>query len=78
MKNHFLHLLTLLITFTGVAQEFQGKAYYMSKTTIDPNFGKNMPPDRKKRIIDRMKSSMEKNYELTFNSTVSLFYEQEK
>jgi hypothetical protein len=40
MKNHFLLLLTLLITFTGVAQEFQGKAYYMSKTTIDPNFGK--------------------------------------
>jgi GLPGLI family protein len=78
MKNHFLLLLTLLITFTGVAQEFQGKAYYMSKTTIDPNFGKNMPPDRKKRIMDRMKSSMEKNYELTFNSTVSLFYEQEK
>lgn len=78
MKNHLQLLIILLITFNGVAQEFQGKAYYMSKTTLDNNFGKNIPPDRKKRIMERMKSSMEKNYELTFNSTVSLFYEQEK
>ena len=45
---------------------------------MDPNFGKNIPPERKQRIIERMKSNMEKNYELDFSSTASLFYEEER
>ena len=78
MKNFtFLSLLIFALT-TSFAQEFQGKAYYMSKTKMDPNFGKNIPPERKQRIMERMKSNLEKNYELDFNSTASLFYEEER
>ena len=78
MKNYILLLLLSLITVNSFAQEFQGKAYYMSKTKMDPNFGKNMPPERKQRMMERLKSNLEKNYELDFNSTSSLFYEEER
>ena len=78
MKNYILLLLLSLITLNSFAQEFQGKAYYMSKTKMDPNFGKNMPPERKQRMMERLKSNLEKNYELDFNSTSSLFYEEER
>ena len=78
MKNFtFLSLLILSLT-TTFAQEFQGKAYYISKTKMDPNFGKNIPPERKQRIMERIKSNLEKNYELDFDSTASLFYEEER
>ncbi len=78
MKNFtFLSLIIFSLT-TTFAQEFQGKAYYMSKTKMDSNFGKNIPPERKQRIMERLKSNMEKNYELDFNSTSSLFYEEER
>ena len=60
MKNiTFLFLLIFSLT-TMFAQNFQGKAFYKSKTKMDPNFGKNIPPERKQRIIERMKSNMEK------------------
>ncbi len=78
MKNFtFLSLLIFSLT-TMFAQNFQGKAFYTSKTKMDPNFGKNIPPERKQRIIERMKSNMEKNYELDFSSTASLFYEEKR
>ena len=80
MKNFtFLSLLILSLT-TTFAQEFQGKAYYyISKTKMDPNFRrKNIPPERKQRIMERIKSNLEKNYELDFDSTASLFYEEER
>ena len=50
MKNYILLLLLSLITVNSFAQEFHGKAYYMSKTKMNPNFGKNMPPERKQRM----------------------------
>ena len=77
MKNiTFLFLLIFSLT-TMFAQNFQGKAFYTSKTKMDPNFGKTSL-QRKQRIIERMKSNMEKNYELDFSSTASLFYEEER
>ena len=78
MKN-FTFLLSFTFSLTTIfAQDFQGKAYYMSKTKMDPNFGDNIPSERKQRIMERLKSNMEKNYELDFNSTASLFYEEER
>tara|TARA_R110002073_G_scaffold57778_4_gene146773 strand:+ start:198019 stop:198816 length:798 start_codon:yes stop_codon:yes gene_type:complete len=63
-----------------MAQDFQGKAYYMSKTSVDmDNFGgRQMNEEQKKRILDRMKSMFEKTYELTFNKSESLYKEEEK
>ena len=78
MKNFTLLYLLIFLVNTMFAQNFQGKAYYTSKTKLDPNFGKNIPPERKQRIMERMKSNMEKNYELDFSSTASLFYEEER
>ena len=43
MKNYNSFLLLSLVTFSLFAQDFQGKAYYMSKSKINPEFGKNIP-----------------------------------
>lgn len=74
-------LFTILFTSTGLfAQDFQGKAYYQSKTTMDmDNFGgREMSPERKKQIMERMKSFLEKEYVLTFSQTESIYKEDEK
>jgi GLPGLI family protein len=61
-------------------QDFQGKAYYMSKTTMDLDEwgGREMSPEQKKRIQERMKSFLEKEYILTFNKEESIYKEDEK
>lgn len=74
-------LLIFLISATTFAQQdFQGKAIYQSKTTLDmSNFGGNeMSEDRKKQIAERMKSMFEKTYILTFNKSESVYKEEEK
>ena len=76
-----LVLVITLITQNGIAQkEFTGKATYMSKTTVDLDQwgGQEMSPERKKMIMERMKSFLEKNYILTFNKTESIFKEEEQ
>ncbi|MFD2542449.1 GLPGLI family protein [Lacinutrix gracilariae] len=67
-------------TFTFAQQDFQGKAYYASKTTIDMDgFGSpDMSADRKKAMMERMKSFLEKSYILTFNKTESIYTEEEQ
>lgn len=67
--------------FTSFSQnDFQGKAYYFSKTTVDiSNFGGGqLSEERKKQIADRMKSALEKTYVLTFNRSESIYDEEEK
>ncbi|NNE31724.1 MAG: GLPGLI family protein [Winogradskyella sp.] len=84
MKTSFLKFtLTLVVVcFSAIsfAQEFQGKAYYQSKTTMDLGEwgGREMSPEQRKRIEDRMKSFLEKEYVLTFNKTESIYKEEEK
>ena len=72
--------LAIIISAFSFAQEFQGKAYYFSKTTMDMgNFGgREMSPDMKKRIEERMKSMFEKTFILTFNKEESIYKEDEK
>lgn len=70
-----------LITVSGFSQsDFQGKATYISKTTVDLDKwgGKNMSPERKKMMQERMKSFLEKTYVLTFNKTESIYKEEEQ
>ena len=73
-------LIFAVLTITANSQtDFQGKAVYMSKTTMDMNFGaRQMSEDQKKRIADRMKSMLEKTYTLNFNKTESTYKEEEK
>lgn len=74
-----LIIIICLLSFSGFAQEFQGKAYYFSKTTMDlDNWGgREMSPEMKARIAERMKSMFEKTYILTFNQVESIYKEDE-
>ncbi len=79
LKNLALTVV-ILTAFNGFAQDnFQGQATYMSKTTMDmDNFGgREMSPERKKQITERMKSMLEKTFILDFNKTESAYKEDE-
>lgn len=75
---------TLLLAFfysnSSFTQDFQGQAYYQTKTTMDLDQwgGRQMSPDQKKRVQERMKSFLEKEYILTFNKVESIYKEDEK
>jgi GLPGLI family protein len=83
MKSIFTFIITLVSITTFAQKEFQGKATYMSKTTVDMNnFGRpggpQMTEARKKEIATRMKSMLEKTFILTFDKTSSIYKEDEK
>lgn len=74
-------LLTVFFASSNLfAQDFQGKAYYISKTTmdIDQFGGQDMSAEQKKQIQERMKSFLEKEYTLTFSKSESIYKEEEK
>lgn len=77
-------LITCLLLFafasTYAQDDFQGLATYQSKTSVDLDQwgGRQMSPERKKMIMDRMKSMFEKTYTLTFNKAESIYKEEEK
>ncbi len=79
MKKYFLILL-FTISYFSIAQKFQGYAVYESKTSIgDFNFGgREMTPEMKKNIEERMKKASEKTYILNFNKSESIYKEEEK
>lgn len=71
-------LAALLLTVVVSAQNFSGQAFYQSKTTMDMDFGgREMSEDQKKMIADRMRKYLEKTYILTFNTTESIYKEEE-
>ena len=73
-------IFTLLISSAFVfAQDFQGKAYYFSKTSPDMDSwgGQQMSEAQKKQIAERMRSMFEKTYILTFDKEASIFKEEE-
>ncbi|MCL8009203.1 GLPGLI family protein [Gelidibacter japonicus] len=83
MKSHSFKILAsfiFLISGTIMAQDFQGKAYYQSKTTMDmSNFGgQQMTEQQRKMMAERMKSMLEKTFILSFNRTESIYKEEEK
>ncbi|MFD2564211.1 GLPGLI family protein [Aquimarina rubra] len=70
-------LVSILTTLLTTAQDFQGKAYYFSKTGMDMDFGRRqMSEDQKKAIADRMKSAMEKTFILAFNKSAATYKEE--
>jgi GLPGLI family protein len=78
----FKLLILVLIVLTSIsinAQEFQGKAYYFSKTPMDlGTWGARMSEAQKNQIAERLKNRLEKTYVLTFNKEESIYKEDEK
>ena len=70
-------LILLAVTTSFFAQKkFEGKAVYMSKTTMDMSrFGDRYTEQQKKQMKARMKNFLEKTYTLTFNRSESSFKE---
>lgn len=71
--------LALFMSFSIFAQDFQGKAYYFSKSTMElGSFGARMSEAQKKQIFENLKNRLEKTYILTFNKEESYFKEEDK
>lgn len=67
------------LSYYGVAQNFQGKATYFSKTSIDLNLDeRQISEEQKRRIRERVKNFSERTYLLSFDKTTSLYEEEEK
>jgi GLPGLI family protein len=76
MKS-FITLLLTFVTLTTFAQrDFQGKATYMYKRTVDMEAFGQMSEQQKKQRMERMKSFLEKTFTLNFNKTESSFKEE--
>jgi GLPGLI family protein len=83
MKKYFSILLLCLAAYNLSAQDFQGMAVYESKTStsdIKSRFegNKDITPDMRKMIEDRMKQVFEKTFVLNFDKSNSIYKEEEK
>ena len=76
-KNIFIAvLMALTAPFTLVAQNVQGKAYYISNSKVNIDFGgRQISEAQKARIKERQNKLSTKNYVLEFNQDSSLFSE---
>ena len=71
--------LALLFSIFSHSQSFQGKAYYMSKISVDKSFLDNPRRAQWRGYLEKMlKDNTEKNYVLEFNSNESIYKEEEK
>jgi GLPGLI family protein len=71
--------LILFIPTGSSAQEFQGQAYYFSKSKMElGSWGARMSEAQKKQIQNRLKNRLEKTFVLSFNKEESVFKEEEK
>lgn len=82
-KSNLFFLSFFLFVFFSHAQEFQGMAVYQTKTSIAENMSrieknKELTPEIKKRIEDRMKSMSEKTFILHFDKSASIYKEEAK
>ena len=79
MKKIYMLTVLVMLSFSMRAQDFQGKAYYESKTNVELNLeGREMSEERKKMIMENLKQALEKTYILTFNQSESVYKEEEK
>ena len=82
MKNIILTALTICAIQSQTAQEFQGMAVYQSKTQM-PNMsarmgGRDVTPEMRAQMEERIKKRLEKTFVLNFNKTSSIYKEEEK
>ena len=78
MKSIFTILFAFVTVFTFAQNNFQGKAVYMSKTSMDMSRYDKMPEQQKKQMMARFKNYLEKTFTLNFNKTESSFKENVK
>jgi GLPGLI family protein len=83
MKKIFLAVLGLTTFIASAQKDFQGMAVYESKTsTADfaKNFdgNKDITPEMKTQIMERMKKMFEKTFVLNFDKSASIYKEEEK
>lgn len=84
MKKIKLAVVAIIFaSMSSFGQDFQGMAVYESKTStadfksrMDGN--KDVTPEMRKMIEDRMKKMFEKTYILNFDKTASIYKEEEK
>jgi GLPGLI family protein len=70
---------TFLFSLSTSAQDFQAKAYYFSKSTMElGNFASRLSEAQKKQIKENLKNRLQKTYVLTFNKQEATFKENEK
>jgi GLPGLI family protein len=82
MKKIVFLLAALVGTAVSQAQDFQGMAVYESKTSI-PDMprapgGREITPEMRKQMEERMKKALEKTFILNFDKTASVYNEEEK
>lgn len=69
----------LLLSNKPDVQEFQGQAFYSSKSSMElGSWGARMSEAQKKQVAARLKNRLEKTYVLNFNKEESLFNEEDK
>ena len=83
MKKIFLAIIGLSTFIASAQKDFQGMAVYESKTsTADfaKNFegNKDITPEMKTQIMERMKKMFEKTFILNFDKSSSIYKEEEK
>jgi GLPGLI family protein len=83
MKKIFLAVLSLTAFVATAQKDFQGMAVYESKTSTSEfakNFdgNKDMTPEMKNQIMERMKKMFEKTFVLNFDKSASIYKEEEK
>lgn len=77
--TNFKLLFVFLFSISLNAQDFQAKAYYFSKSTMElGSFASRLTEAQKKQIKDNLKNRLQKTYVLTFNKEESTFKENEK
>ncbi|MFT4697991.1 MAG: GLPGLI family protein [Flavobacteriaceae bacterium] len=83
MKSFSFILITLsfliLTSFKPSVQEFQGQAFYFSKSKMElGTWGAKMSEAQKKQIQARLKNRLEKTFVLSFNKEESVFNEEDQ
>lgn len=77
-KFSFLSFI-MLLSFRPNVQEFQGQAFYFSKSTMElGSWGARMSEAQKKQVQSRLKNRLEKTFILNFNKEASVFNEEDK
>ena len=81
MKNRFKSSLFLLLLFVNItqAQEFQGRAIYISKSLNNVFFDtKGMSEEKLKALNEKINKMFEKTFILNFNKTESTYQQEQK